>query len=50
MKFASRAICISFIGNATLFIGVTFGGTEFFRNPVINSGLSDKLFEVANGE
>jgi hypothetical protein len=37
-------------GKATLFIGVTFGGTEFFRNPVINAGLSDKLFEVSNGE
>lgn len=33
---------------ATLFIGVKFGGTEYFRNPVINSGLEDKLFEVAS--
>jgi hypothetical protein len=33
-------------GKATLFIGVNFGGTEFFRNPVVNSGLDDKLFEA----
>lgn len=37
-------------GKATLFIGVAFGGTEFFRNPVINSGLDDKLFEVSDDE
>ncbi len=33
---------------ATLFIGVKFGGTEYFRSPVVNSGLDDKLFEVAS--
>lgn len=33
-------------GKATLFIGVNFGGTEYFKNPAINSGLSDQLFEV----
>jgi hypothetical protein len=37
-------------GKATLFIGVTFGGTEYFRNPVINAGLNDELFKVSNGE
>ncbi len=35
---------------ATLFIGVKFGGTEYFRNPVINSGLDDKLFEVRDDD
>ena len=35
---------------ATLFIGVKFGGTEYFRNPVVNSGLDDKLFEVASDD
>ncbi|MBI5266784.1 MAG: hypothetical protein HY851_06075 [candidate division Zixibacteria bacterium] len=37
-------------GKATLFIGVNFGGTEYFRNPAINSGLSDQLFEVKDGK
>ena len=37
-------------GKATLFIGVNFGGTEFFKNPVVNSGLSDQLFEVKDGK
>jgi hypothetical protein len=36
-------------GKATLFIGVNFGGTEYFKNPTVNSGLSDQLFEVHNG-
>jgi hypothetical protein len=35
---------------ATLFIGVNFGGTEYFRNPVINAGLDDKIFEVSNDD
>ena len=33
-------------GKAALFIGVTFAGTEHYRNPRINTGLSDELFEV----
>ena len=37
-------------GKATLFINVNFGGTEYFKNPVVNSGLSDQLFEVSNGK
>ncbi len=37
-------------GKATLFIGVNFGGTEYFRNAVVNSGLSDKLFEADHGK
>jgi hypothetical protein len=37
-------------GKATLFIGVNFGGTEYFRNAVVNSGLSDQLFEADHGK
>jgi hypothetical protein len=37
-------------GKATLFIGVNFGGTEYFKNPTVNSGLSDQLFEVHDGK
>ena len=32
-------------GKAMLFIRVNFSGTEFYRNPVVNSGLSDDLFK-----
>ena len=31
-------------GKAALFFGVNFAGTEYYRNPVINSGLADSLF------
>jgi len=31
-------------GKAALFFGVNFAGTEYYRNPVINSGLDDSLF------
>jgi hypothetical protein len=33
-------------GKAMWLIGVEFAGTEYYRNPVVNSGLKDKLFEV----
>ncbi|NOY88603.1 MAG: hypothetical protein GXO93_04320, partial [FCB group bacterium] len=33
-------------GKAMFFIGVKFAGTEYYRNPIINSGLSSKMFEV----
>jgi hypothetical protein len=33
-------------GKAALFIGVKFAGTEYYRNPRINTGLNAKLFEV----
>ena len=32
-------------GKAMFFIGVKFAGTEYYRNPIINSGLSLKMFE-----
>lgn len=33
-------------GKTAFFFGVNFAGTEYYRNPVINSGLDDSLFEV----
>jgi hypothetical protein len=36
-------------GKAALFIGVEFAGSEYYRNPRINTGLKDSLFEVTNG-
>jgi hypothetical protein len=35
-------------GKAALFIGVKFAGTEYYRNPVVNSGLDDSIFEVTH--
>lgn len=35
-------------GRAALFIGVNFAGTEYYRNPVVNSGLDDSIFEVTH--
>ena len=37
-------------GKAILIVGVKFAGAEYYRNPRINTGLSDELFEVDNGE
>jgi hypothetical protein len=36
-------------GKAAFFIGVNFTGTEYYRNPQINTGLDDSIFEVADG-
>ena len=36
---------ISGKGKAIMFIGVKFAGVEYFRNPQINTGLSDEIFE-----
>lgn len=33
-------------GKAGIFFGVNFSGTEYFRNPRVNTGLADSLFEV----
>ena len=41
-----RQFTISGKGKAMLFITVRFGGTEYYRNPIVNSGLNDNLFEV----
>ena len=35
-------------GKAALFIGVNFAGTEYYRNPIVNSGLDDSIFEVTH--
>jgi len=36
-------------GKAMFFIGVKFSGVEYYRNPVINSGIDDQIFEEENG-
>ncbi len=36
-------------GKAMFFIGVRFAGTEYYRNPVINGGIDDQIFEEDNG-
>ncbi len=41
-----RQIDIQGKGKAALFIGVSFAGTEYYRSPVVNSGLDDSIFEV----
>ncbi|UCE23802.1 MAG: hypothetical protein JSU74_10960 [Candidatus Zixiibacteriota bacterium] len=37
-------------GKAMFFFGVKFAGTEYYRNPIINGGINDELFEVENGD
>jgi hypothetical protein len=37
-------------GKAALFVGVKFAGSEYYRNPVINEGIEDEIFEVDYGE
>jgi len=37
-------------GKAALFFGVSFAGTEYYTNPIVNSGLEDSIFEVGNGD
>ena len=41
---------ISGKGKAMFFIGVKFAGVEYYRNPVVNGGIEDEIFEVKNGE
>ncbi|MCP4685643.1 MAG: hypothetical protein GY867_09375 [bacterium] len=33
-------------GKAAFFFGVNFAGTEYFRNPVVNGGVDESLFEA----
>ena len=37
-------------GKAAFFIGVKFAGTEYYSNPIVNSGIDDEIFEVNNGD
>lgn len=37
-------------GKAALFFGVNFNGTEWYRNPEINNGLKESLFEVPHDD
>ncbi|MEW5795879.1 MAG: hypothetical protein AB1772_05915 [Candidatus Zixiibacteriota bacterium] len=37
-------------GKAALFIGVNFAGTEYYRNPQINTGLPESLFEAGHDD
>ena len=41
---------ISGKGKAIMFIGVNFAGKEYFRNPQINTGIPDDMFEVKEDE
>jgi hypothetical protein len=45
-----RQFDISGKGKAAFFFGVNFSGTEYYTSPVVNSGLSDSLFEVDHGD
>jgi hypothetical protein len=36
-------------GKAMFFIGVNFAGTEYYRNPEINTELNDSIFEAYHG-
>lgn len=33
-------------GKAAFFFGVDFAGTEYYRNPMVNGGIDDSIFEV----
>lgn len=37
-------------GKAMFFIGVKFAGTEYYRNPVVDGGIDDQIFEVTDGD
>ena len=37
-------------GKAAFFIGVSFAGREYYRNPTINSSVDQSLFEVADND
>ncbi len=37
-------------GKAAFLFGVNFAGIEYYRNPEVNVGLEEKLFEVKNGD
>ncbi len=37
-------------GKRALFFKLKFAGTEYYRNPIINSGVRDDIFEVSNGK
>lgn len=37
-------------GKAAFFVGVKFAGSEFYRNPDVNGGIEDELFEVDHGK
>lgn len=36
-------------GKAMFFFGVKIAGTEYYRNPVINGGIDETIFEVGDG-
>jgi len=35
-------------GKAAFFFGVNFAGTEYYRNPAVNEGVDDSVFEVSD--
>lgn len=40
---------ISGRGKAAFFFGVKFAGSEYYRNPIVNSGINDNVFEEEDG-
>lgn len=36
-------------GKVAFFFGVKFAGSEYYRNPIVNGGVSDKIFEEKDG-
>ncbi|MBN1211099.1 MAG: hypothetical protein JXA92_00850, partial [candidate division Zixibacteria bacterium] len=45
-----REFSIDGRGKAAFFFGVNFSGREYYRKPIINSGIDDKIFEVEENE
>ena len=45
----ARQFDIAGKGKAMFFIGVKFAGSEYYRNPVINTEIDDEIFEVNDG-
>jgi len=37
-------------GKAAFFFGVKFAGSEYYRNPIVNGGVSDSIFEEEDGK
>jgi hypothetical protein len=37
-------------GKAAFFIGVKFAGSEYYRNPMVNTGIDDSRFEVSDDD
>jgi len=45
-----REFSIDGRGKSAFFFGVDFNGREYYRKPIINSGIDDKIFEVEEND